>query len=182
MAARAAKLSTAVPQNATDLLVSAAWLHDIGYSTAVHDTAFHPLDGARYLRSLGWHPLICDLVAHHSGSRFVAELKGLSDELAEFTFVEEPVSDALTIADQTVGPNGRPFSLEERLRDMLQRHGPDSVNARAHPQRQAYFRVALHRVNTRLGSGTDVGDPAAVVPARPTPIPSQQPRLGRDSA
>jgi len=182
VAARATRLSTAVPQKATDLLVAAAWLHDIGYSTVVRDTAFHPLDGARYLRSLGWDPLICDLVAHHSGSRYVAELQGLGDELADFTFVAEPVSDALTIADQTIGPNGRPFSLEERLRDMLERHGPGSVNARAHPQRQAYFRSALQRVNTRLGGGTDVGDPAAVVPARATPIPSQQPRLKQHRA
>ncbi len=30
-----------------DLLVSAAWLHDIGYAPQVVDTGFHPLDGAR---------------------------------------------------------------------------------------------------------------------------------------
>jgi HD superfamily phosphodiesterase len=78
VAARAATLSAAVPKQATSLLVAAAWLHDIGYSAGLRDTAFHPLDGARYLRSMGWDPLVCDLVAHHSGSRFVAELKGLA--------------------------------------------------------------------------------------------------------
>jgi hypothetical protein len=84
--------------------------------------------------------------------------------------VADPVSDALTIADQTTGPNGRPFSLDERMRDMLERHGPDSVNARAHPQRKAYFQASLHRVIARLG-GTDVGDPTTPVPSRQ--IPSQ---------
>ena len=28
---------------------------------------------------------------------------------------------------------------------MLERHGPDSVNARAHPQRKAYFQAALQQ-------------------------------------
>jgi HD superfamily phosphodiesterase len=35
----------------TDVLVAATWLHDIGYSPALTDTGFHPLDGARYLRT-----------------------------------------------------------------------------------------------------------------------------------
>jgi len=34
-----------------ELLVAAAWLHDIGYSADLLDTGFHPLDGVRYLRS-----------------------------------------------------------------------------------------------------------------------------------
>ena len=36
-----------------DVLVSAAWLHDIGYAPAAVATGFHPLDGARYLAGLG---------------------------------------------------------------------------------------------------------------------------------
>ena len=35
------------------LLVAAAWLHDIGYASALVDTGFHPIDGARYLRRRG---------------------------------------------------------------------------------------------------------------------------------
>ena len=34
-----------------DLVLAAAWLHDIGYAPAVAVTGFHPLDGARHLRS-----------------------------------------------------------------------------------------------------------------------------------
>jgi hypothetical protein len=143
-------LSDAVADYEANVLVAAAWLHDIGYSSAIRDTGFHPLDGARYLRDLGWSSVVCDLVAHHSGSRFVAAVKGLDAELAEFTFIVDPVSDALTIADQTIGPDGRPLSLDERMRDKLTRHGPDSANARAHRQREAYFRSALERVTGRL--------------------------------
>ena len=150
VAARAAFLSSAVDKNEASLLVAAAWLHDIGYSAALKDTDFHPLDGARFLRAAGWDSDLCDLVAHHSGSRFVAAVRGLGEELSEFTYREDPVSDALTVADQTIGPNGRWLSMDERMREMLERHGPDSANARAHPQRELYFRSAFQRVSRRL--------------------------------
>lgn len=150
VAARAASLSRAVPEGEASALVAAAWLHDIGYASGLKDTGFHPLDGARYLRATGWDPIVCDLVAHHSGSRFVAGYRGLDKELSEFTYDESPVTDALTIADQTIGPNGKSLSLDERMRDMLERHGPDSASARAHPEREVYLRSAYQRVNRRL--------------------------------
>ena len=49
-----------------DLLVGAAWLHDIGYSSQLVDTGFHPIDGARHLRRLGADERLVNLVAHHS--------------------------------------------------------------------------------------------------------------------
>jgi hypothetical protein len=150
VAARAAALVPAVPRTDAGLLVAAAWLHDIGYSPLVRVTGFHPLDGARHLRAAGWDPALCALVAHHSGSRFVAAENGFGDLLAEFDHVDSPVSDALTTADQTVGPHGAPLSLDERLRDMLERHGPASANARAHPRREASVRAAHRRVTRRL--------------------------------
>jgi len=150
VAARAAELTGAVAPGEESLLVAAAWLHDIGYAERLRDTGFHPLDGARYLRSTGWHPTLCNMVANHSGSRFVAVVLGLEEQMGEFSYDENPVSDALTIADQTIGPNGRSLSLEERMREMLQRHGPDSPSVRAHHKRAAYLRAASQRVNRRL--------------------------------
>jgi len=52
------------------LLVYAAWLHDIGYSPEVSRTGFHPLDGARYLLSVGASADLVGAVAHHSCARF----------------------------------------------------------------------------------------------------------------
>ncbi len=52
-----------------DVLIAAAWLHDIGYAPVLADqgTGFHPLDGARHLRdALNADGLLCRLVAHHS--------------------------------------------------------------------------------------------------------------------
>jgi putative nucleotidyltransferase with HDIG domain len=152
VARRAEVLAVTVPADQRAVLVAAAWLHDIGYSLSVHQTGFHPVDGARHLRRLGWPALVQDLVAHHSGSRFVARVRSLDPALEEFGFVEDALSDALTVADQTVGPGGRPLPVEERLADMLRRHGPDSPNALAHARRQPYLVAAARRVVSRLAS------------------------------
>ncbi|MEU9439335.1 HD domain-containing protein [Streptomyces sp. NPDC048304] len=44
VAARAREASAAVFEGDRDLLVAAAWLHDIGYAPELRDTGFHPLD------------------------------------------------------------------------------------------------------------------------------------------
>ena len=75
VAARADELRPAVVTSDGSLLVTAAWLHDIGYTPALRETGFHPLDGARYLDWAG-HQREAALVAHHSGARFVAEVRG----------------------------------------------------------------------------------------------------------
>ena len=152
VARRAQLLTFTVEPNQARLLVAAAWLHDIGYAPGLCDTGFHPLDGARHLRAIGWPPAIYNLVAHHSGARFVARVLELDRELAAYPFSQDAVSDALTVADQTTGPHGEAITTEARMRDMLRRHGPDSANALAHPQREPYLRAAAGRVSQRLDS------------------------------
>ena len=147
VAERAADLSVTVSMQERQLLVAAAWVHDIGYADDVKDLGFHPVDGGRYLLSKGWDARVAALVAHHSGARFVAGVRGLEGEIASFPFEESPVSDALTYADQTIGPGGQFMQLDERVADVLRRHGPESPNARAHPRRGPY----LHEVAARMG-------------------------------
>src|SRR3954447_15196698 len=65
-----------VPAADRDLLVSAALLHDIGYSPYLSKTGFHPLDGANYLLTLGAPERLAALVAHHSESGFLAAANG----------------------------------------------------------------------------------------------------------
>jgi putative nucleotidyltransferase with HDIG domain len=84
VAAQAARLS-AVPGVARDVLVVAAWLHDIGYAPDLVDTGFHPIDGARFLRKLGADDRLVCLVAHHSCAVYEARVRGLEGVLlAEF--------------------------------------------------------------------------------------------------
>jgi len=147
---------------ASEVLLAAAWLHDIGYAARLRDTGFHSVDGARHLQAEGWPPRIVGLVAHHSAALCVAQVRGLATEIARFPHEDSPVSDALTYADQTVGPNGRIMNLEQRLADMLHRHGPDSPNAVAHAERAPVLRAAVRRVEERLTAAqrTEVPAPA----------------------
>ena len=149
-ARRAEFLTPAVEPMYAPLLIAAAWLHDIGYAPGLRDTGFHPIDGARHLQTIGWPPAICNLVAHHSGARFVARVLQLDRQLEAYRFSQDAVSDALTVADQTIGPKGQAMTVDERMSDMLKRHGPNSPNALAHPQRERYIRAAERRVAVRL--------------------------------
>jgi hypothetical protein len=133
-----------------EILVAAAWLHDIGYADVVRESGFHPLDGGLHLQRHGWPPRIAGLVAHHSEALSIARVRGLADDLTRLPQENSMVADALTYADQTVGPDGQLMPFEERLADMLRRHGPHSPNAIAHPERTPLLRAAVHRIERRL--------------------------------
>jgi hypothetical protein len=113
-------------------LVSAAWLHDIGYHRDLAVTHFHPLDGARYLCDRGWPTEVCRLVAWHTNAAEEARLRRLLGPLeAEFTRPPRPAADVLAWADLTSSPAGERWSPEERLAEILARYPPGSVVHRA---------------------------------------------------
>ena len=152
VANQAAKIAFTVPPADRVILISAAWLHDIGYTPALRKTGFHPLDGALFLRERGWNERTVALVAHHSGARFVPAYRGFESLMAEFDFEDSAVSDALTYADQTVGPHGRKMTVPYRIAEAISRHGPDSPNARARVDRVPYLLAVADRVEQRLAA------------------------------
>jgi putative nucleotidyltransferase with HDIG domain len=156
VAARAAEIAFTVPADDREILVAAAWLHDIGYSEALVKTGFHPLDGAAYLRRTGWSPRIAALVAHHSGSAIVAGMNGSRHALAVYPHEVSPLADALTYADQTTGPLGQRVDVRARIDEVLLRHGPDSVQARAHAVRGPYLLAIADRVSARMRQSVSV--------------------------
>jgi len=86
------------------VLVAAAWLHDIGYAPDLAETGFHPLDGARYLRRVGFDDRVVRLVAHHSCASLEAEERGLGAVLLdEFEPEESLTADLLWFCDMTTG-------------------------------------------------------------------------------
>ncbi len=113
------------------MVVSAAWVHDIGYAPDLVVTGMHQLDGARYLRDVvGADQLVCRLVAHHSCALIEARNRGLSDQLeSEFPQVKGMASDALTYADMTTTPVGESTEVEQRLAEILSRYGDGDVVA-----------------------------------------------------
>lgn len=78
VARRAEYAADAVPADDRPVLVAAAWLHDVGYAALLHRCGFHPLDAAWFLQDRDWPPSVVGLVAHHSGARFVAAVRGLA--------------------------------------------------------------------------------------------------------
>lgn len=150
VAARAAELSPAVPPQDRDVLVAAAWLHDIGYSPEIGHTHFHPLDGARWLQKQGWSAEVVNLVAHHSGARFEAAERGMSQELAEFPFEDSPLLDALVAADLTTGPGGERYSYAERIDEILSRYAPDDPVHRTWVKARPVLAEAVDRTAKRL--------------------------------
>ena len=138
----------------TDLIEAAAWLHDIGYAPALAVTGFHPLDGARYLRDrTDAAPVVCALVAHHSGAVAEAAERGLSEPL----LVEFPLNGhsgdqviAVTYCDLTTGPRGERLSPEERITEILSRYEPDSPVHRAVQASAPHLLDQCHEITAAL--------------------------------
>ncbi|WP_439657441.1 HD domain-containing protein [Lentzea sp. HUAS TT2] len=131
VARRAEQVAHVLPEEERELLVAAAWVHDIGYAAELKDTGLHSLDGARYLRRAGVPERICSLVAHHSGAAAVAELVGLAGGLGEFPDHRGRLRDALWYCDMSTGPDGHPTTVHGRLAEIRQRRGPDDPVVRA---------------------------------------------------
>jgi hypothetical protein len=123
--ARARALASTVPAADRELLVAAAYVHDVGYAADVSDSGFHPLDGARWLRARGHERLAC-LVAYHSGAWFEASARGLASALEEFSEERSAVADMLTYCDLTTDPEGREVTPAARLAEVDSRYGGDS--------------------------------------------------------
>jgi hypothetical protein len=125
VAEAARKLAGGLAPEDAEVLVAAAYLHDIGYADKLAVTGFHPLDGARHLRTLG-HERLAGLVAHHTRSRHEARLRGLESALADFDDESNLVSAALAYCDLTTGPSGERMTPEQRLIDVEARYGAGS--------------------------------------------------------
>ncbi|GHO77042.1 metal-dependent phosphohydrolase, HD subdomain protein [Ktedonobacter sp. SOSP1-85] len=134
-----------------EYLIAAAYLHDIGYAPELNTTGFHPIDGANYLRSLGYERL-ASLVAHHSEAQFEARLRGLESELAQFPREQSPVAEALNYCDMTTGPQGQRVSFEERIIDILSRYGEIDIVAQAIRQATPQLRQAVEHTQELLRS------------------------------
>jgi len=89
-------VSAAARLSLPDQLVTAAWLHDIGYAPELAVTGFHPLDGARFLRRAGVGGQVVSLVAYHSCAQIEADIRGLASVLAaEFAPADPVLADVL---------------------------------------------------------------------------------------
>lgn len=133
VAERARAFALVLPSTELEMLVAAAYVHDVGYAPALARTGFHPLDGAQFLRALGRERIAC-LVAHHSGARVEAEASGHLEGLEEFAEELSVLGDALTYCDLTTDASGATLPVSARLREIVDRYG------RRHPVGRAIER------------------------------------------
>ena len=149
VARQAQHVSQALDEEDRPYLVTAAWLHDIGYAPTLAATAFHPLDGARHLRALGQERL-ARLVAYHSSARWEAEALGLSDDLAAFPREDSPTADALTYCDMTTSPTGQRVTLTERLAEIAERYGAEHLVVQCLQRAHDHLAGTVQRTEERL--------------------------------
>lgn len=121
-------LAHALDDETTRLLEAAGLLHDIGYSAQLQDTGFHPIDGARYLRSIDYDRRVVNLVANHTCAHVEAKLRQL-DQILVAEFPKDPAlpHDELCFCDLTTSPSGELITVDDRLSDIRSRYGPGSI-------------------------------------------------------
>ena len=166
VAAAARNLAPVLGRHA-DLLTAAAWLHDIGYAPARHDSGFHPLDGARYLRDMQHaDSILCRLVAHHSCAMIEAAGRGLAaDLIREFKPAPHHLTDALIYCDMTAGPHGQPMAVQQRLGEIRARYGPEHVVTRALARSGPQLTAAVARITRKLAQSTPPSRHTRLTPA-----------------
>ncbi|MGW5751294.1 HD domain-containing protein [Nocardia rhamnosiphila] len=145
VARRVAETASVVAE--PELLVVAAWLHDIGYAPALAATGFHPVDGARYLRQIGASERLCGLVANHSCARVEGRRRGIPIEWVDEESIER---DALWWADMTTTPTGEVTTVSERIAEVKARYGPDHVVSRSVAEAAPELLAAAERTEERI--------------------------------
>lgn len=135
-----------------DVLVCAAWLHDIGYAPSVVSSGFHPLDGAQFLRATGISLRVASLVAHHSSAVLEADLRGLAVQLAEFDDERGAIRDALWYCDITTSPDGEPVSATDRIEEIKRRYGSEHLVTRFITLATPGLSAAVSRTEQLLGT------------------------------
>lgn len=139
-----------LPEHLRSDAIDAAYLHDIGYGHPV--TGFHPIDGARLLRSLGYSAIVCHLVAFHTAAVVEAEVRGI--DLAAFDEFRldgvadlDRADDFMWWADLSTGPSGESFSVDERINEILTRYEPGSIVHTAISRSAPLLRAAVQRAS-----------------------------------
>ena len=134
-----------------ELLVSAAYLHDIGYAPAACDTGLHQLDGARYLRLLGATGDLTGLVAHHTAATVEAAERGMDQALRlEFPVPSDELLGLLTYCDMTTSARGEAVTVDERFDRIYDRYPTGHLVSRSMRRAEPGLRQLVSGIERRL--------------------------------
>ncbi len=149
--AQADRVAPILVESERPWLLAAAYLHDVGYAPELVTTGFHAIDGALWLRSHRCERL-AGLVAHHSGARFEASVRGLVVAIGRFDREQSPTADALTYCDLITSPTGARVSVGQRLADIEERYGDRHAVSIAIRQAMPSLLDAVGRTELRLAA------------------------------
>lgn len=150
---RAQSFRDVLHRDELEVLLAAAYLHDVGYAPDLVEAGFHPLDGARFVRGAG-HERLAGLVAHHSAADAEAEERGLADALAEFPSEDSLVARALTYCDLTTGPNGDYMDVATRFANIAERLSADEPIVRAVRRDATRLSALVDEMESLLAAGS----------------------------
>lgn len=115
-------------------LIETAYLHDIGYADSLNKENFHAYDGYVYLKRRGYCDLICKLVLHHTYSgllnvmgNYIDNSIYINNSLDRFTKEEMCYLEILTLADMMSDGKGNFVTIDNRIKDIGDRHGYSSI-------------------------------------------------------
>lgn len=149
---KAAEVGLALGVEQVDVLVTAAYLHDVGYAEAAARAGMHQLDGALFLKDRGFDADVCRIVAHHTFARVEARNKGL-DLDAEFPQPDGDLADLLDVVsfcDLTTSNTGEPVDVADRFAGIYARYVPDDVVARTMREVEPQARELVAAMEARL--------------------------------
>lgn len=68
------------------------------------------------------------------------------------------VADALTYCDMTIGPDGNPVEIEERLAEVIVRYGDGDLVAESIQEARTHIERSAQRVRAILGADSRIGE------------------------
>jgi hypothetical protein len=144
--------------NDAELLLAAAFLHDIGYALNIRKTGNVGVDGARYLRSVNAPDRLVGLIADHWRNSCLQVVDGSDSLSSEFeTEGETVLRDALWWSDLTTNAAGQITSIGERLEELAGKTGNASDLDAAYDV--GPMRIAVSHVEARLrGDAANAAD------------------------
>ncbi|MFD1721369.1 HD domain-containing protein [Amnibacterium endophyticum] len=153
------RTATALALPERDLLVAAAWLHDVGYASPAVRRRVHGVDDAVRAEAAGMPPLVVELVAHHSCAVLEARRAGVHDVLRRFAPPPAPLMDVLDHADAVVSKQGLPRTSTIRLWEAVHRHQDDRIRYEALLVALPARERAVRRVEARLAESRRTDPP-----------------------
>lgn len=145
--------SLSIPDDWKSMLITACYLHDIGYSPKLSQYGFHPLDGAIFAAQQQFPKPIVAAVLFHTGAIESAKEEKDPNILAIYQ-QHQPLLDEqdqlfiklVTYCDLQTSPTGERITLQERIDEICDRYGHEHQVSQLMIKNQNYYEKTIQEV------------------------------------